>query len=519
MMKATIQFFAAILMLGNLSGGAARADDPKPTGVKPVGEVKAIDDKPKEKESATAVKATDVKVTDPKSTDPKATDAKAPDAKTTDVKPTAVEPTAKPDPKPARVSEPQTKKAEELFEAGRSAFFQSDYPTAIEKLVSAVHINPEKIGYKLLLAKAYRFAKENDKAVALLEEILKASPEHVEAGVELSDLLSPQKQPDRVIAVLTPLLKFKHDYSLFHLLAEAHYEKEHFDDARKYYEEAVKLNARSADDYYQLGNIYLNQQRFAKAAQSYETAGGLGYDTGAYHFKLASVYFNLHNYLGSVATGEVRGGKVGEIKNNLFLIDALPGAKDLFYAAGPRSAIYQVVKAQQQGIDLFEIHFLEANIWLSARRYAKADPIYKTLQEKVKKADAGLFWFYWATAALGLDQYDQYISRLERAIEAEPETYKSTLADAYVTVADRYHQQGDSAKYIEFLHKAVATNPLSARLHLMLGDAYWLENTRPKALEQYKLVLELEPDHSQRVHLLNRIRGQEETSGATPAGE
>ena len=34
------------------------------------------------------------------------------------------------------------------------------------------------------------------------EEILKANPEHVEAGIELAELLSPQKQPDRVIAVL-----------------------------------------------------------------------------------------------------------------------------------------------------------------------------------------------------------------------------------------------------------------------------------------------------------------------------
>ena len=485
-MKTTLRFLAptAVLCVA-MHAVAARADDSKPDAGA----------------SAAVAKADAAKPADAKSADIKASDSKSADAT--------------PAAKPAPVSDEQAKQAEEQFEAGRKAFFQGDYAAAIDKLSGAVSRNPEKIGYKLLLAKAYRFAKHDDKAVTLLEEILKANPEHVEAGVELSELLSPQKQPGRVIAVLEPLLKFKHDYSLFHLLAEAHYQNEQFDDARKYYEEAVKLNARSADDHYQLGNIYLNQQRFAKAAQSYETAGSLGYDTGAYHFKLASVHFNLHNYLGAVATAEIRGGKVGEIKNNLFLIDSLPGTKDSFYVAPPRSAIYQAVKAQQMGIDLFEIHFLEANIWLSARRFAKADPIYKQLQDKVKKADAGLFWFYWSSTALGLDDYDHYISRLERAIEAEPETYKPTLADAYVTVANRYHERGESAKYIEFLKKAVDTNPLSARLHLTLGDAHWVENDRAKALEQYKLVLELEPDHAQRVRLLNRIRGQEETSGAT----
>ena len=85
----------------------------------------------------------------------------------------------------------------------------------------------------------------------------------------------PEKQPDRVIAVLEPLLKYKHDYPLYHLLGEAHYQKEQLDKARHYFEEAIKLNGQSALDHYQLGNIYLAQKRFAKAAQAYERAGQL----------------------------------------------------------------------------------------------------------------------------------------------------------------------------------------------------------------------------------------------------
>jgi len=413
-----------------------------------------------------------------------------------------------------------TKKGEENFEEGRKLFFQGDYAGAITRLGAAVNADPEKIAYKLLLAKAYRYADQTDKAIRTLEEILKANADHVEAGVELSELLSPQKQPDRVIAVLEPLLKFRHDYPLFHLLAEAYWEKQDFDKARKNYEEAIKLNPRGAEDHVQVGNIYLMEKRFAKAAGAYEAAGALGYATAVYHYKLASVYFNLHNYLGNVQTAEVRGGQPGEIKNSLFLIDRLPGTTDSFYVASPKSAIYQAVKARLAGIkDDPQLRFLEANIWLSARRYPQAEAIYKELQDKIKAADAGLFWYSWAQAALGLDDYENYLSRLHKAIASEPEVYKATLADAYVSVATRHHQHGDSAKYIEYLQKAVSTNPLSARLHLVLGDAFWLENERPKALEQYKLVLELEPDNAQRVRLLNRIRGQEETTGATPAGE
>ncbi len=409
---------------------------------------------------------------------------------------------------PQGVSEAEAKKAEELFEAGRKLFFQGDYAKAVAKLAEAAAANPAKTSYKLLLAKAHRNSDQPEKAVTVLQDLVKSNPEHVEAAIELADLLGARKQPDKVIAVLEPLLKFKHDYPLYHLLAEAHYQKEQFDKAVKYYEEAVKLNPNSSDDHYQVANIYLAQKRFAKSAQAYETAGRLGTSSGVYHFKLASVYFNLHNYLGKVTTAEVLCGKPGDIKGCLFLIDAVPSGKDMFYVASPKSAIYQVKLAQQLGIDIFEIHFLEANIWLSARRYAEADKIYAALEEKVKKEDAGLFWFQWSQAALGLDNYDAYLARLDKAIAAQPDVYKATLADAYVTVANRHHQRGDGKKYLEFLNKAVATNPLSARLHLTLGDAHWLASDKTKAVQQYKLVLELEPDHAERVRLLNRIRGE-----------
>ena len=406
------------------------------------------------------------------------------------------------------VSAAEAKQAEELFQDGRKLFFQGKYLAATAKLQAAAEANPAKTAYKLLLAKAHRYARQDEQAVAALEAILKTSPDHVEAGIELAELLSPEKQPDRVIAVLRPLLKYKHDYPLYHLLAEANYQKEQFDEARQYYEEAIKLNPRSAHDHYQVANIYLAQKRFAKAAAAYETAGSLGFSSGAYHFKLASVYFNLRNFIGHVHTAEVIGGKVGEIKNDLYLLDPAPGQTDVFYVAGPRSAVYQVAKAQQMGVDIFDIRFLDANIWLSARRFANADRIYQGLEEKLRKEDAGLFWFYWAQTALGLEDYDAYLARLQKAIDAEPDVYKSTLADALVTVANRYQQRGDNDRYVEYLNKAVDANPLSAQLHLTLGDAHWLASQHNEAVQQYKLVLELEPDHAQRVRLLNRIRGQ-----------
>lgn len=411
------------------------------------------------------------------------------------------------------ISPEQQEKAEELFQKGRKLFFQGEYQTAAVTLAESVELNPDKTSYQLLLARSHRYAGQNDAAMKALERILEANPEHVDAGIDLAELLSPGKEPERVISILKPLLKFNHDYPIYHLLAEAHYQLEDFDTARGYFEEATNLNPRNADDHYQLGNIYLAQKHFAKSAQAYEEAGRLGMTTGVYHFKLASVYFNLHNYLGKVTTGEVIGGKAGDIKQEMYLIDAIPGKQDQFYVAGPRSAIFQTAMAKKLGIDIFDIDFLEANIWLSARRYENADRIYVELEDKVAEGDTGLYWYYRAQAALGLKNYDEYLERLDKAIEAEPDVYESTLSDAYVTVANGYHQLGENDRYLEYLQKAVQNNPLSATLHLTLGDAFWLSSAADKAINQYRLVLELEPDHPQRVRLLNRIRDQEDVSG------
>ena len=110
------------------------------------------------------------------------------------------------------VSADQAKKAEGLFEAGQKLFFQGKYTEAIDVLADAVKADPSKGGYKLLLAKGYRYAGQDDKAADLLAAVLKDNPEHVEAGVALAELLDPIKNPQKVIDTLEPLLKFKHDY-------------------------------------------------------------------------------------------------------------------------------------------------------------------------------------------------------------------------------------------------------------------------------------------------------------------
>ena len=399
-------------------------------------------------------------------------------------------------------------KAEKLFTEGRDALFQSEYKQAIELLGQAVDLDKTKTSYRMHLARAYYYSGQTKKAAEHLKKILEVSPEHVESGQLLGQVYAKDQDWGQVVKTLEPLLKYRHDYPTYHFLAEAEYNLNDYKKARKYFEKAVQFNDKNASDHYQLGNVYLSGNFFALAAESYQRALGLGLDSPVLRYKLASAYFNLRNYFGKIAQVTVKAGKEGTISGNWYLIEAVPGKKkrETFLAAPANSAIYQVAKAIADGIqDSPDIHFLRANIYLNARRYRQANRMFKKLQAKIPKEDKALFYYYYAKSAFGLGQYKEYLDLLNKAIELDRDAYQSTLVDAYQKIAEQYNQAGELGKYIEYLIKAVGENPQTASLHLKLGHAYEEVQQYDKAIVQWRMVLDLEPDHPKRMELLNLI--------------
>jgi tetratricopeptide (TPR) repeat protein len=395
--------------------------------------------------------------------------------------------------------------AENWFAKGQEALFQGKSAEAIDLLNRAVAADKSKTSYRLALARAYRYAGKDEQAIANLEEILKTAPDHVEAGQTLGELYTTAARWKDVVRVLDPLLKYRHDYPTYHMLAEAQNNLGDRDKARKSYEEALKLNPQSASDHYQLGNLYLASNFFALAADSYHEALRLGLDSPVLRYKLGSAYFNLRNYFGAISVQTIKSGSAGTINGPWYLIEAVPDKKDVFRCAPENSAIYQIAKAMADGIeDRPDIHVLSATIYLNARRYAQAYEMFTQIGPKVKE-DKALFYYYYAQAAFGTGQYDRYLELLDEAILLDPSAYKASRVDAYLSVADQYNEAGNLDKYIEFLGKGVAESPLTASLHLKLGNAYEEARKFDKAMEQWRMVLDIEPDHPERTKLLNLI--------------
>lgn len=397
--------------------------------------------------------------------------------------------------------------AKTYYDKGRDALFRGKYEDAIKSLKAAVDADGKQTSYRLYLAKAYRYAKKPEQSEALLAGILKKAPDHVEAGQLLAEVYYSREKWKDVTNTLEPLLKYRHDFPTYHMLAEAAYNQDDYENSRKYYREAIKLNPGSGPDHYQLGNIYLAENRFALAARSYETALNLGLDSVVLHYKLASAYFNLRNYFGRISEATIKAGKAGTISGNFYLIENVPGKKDVFRVAPQRSAVFHIERAIEGGLgERADTQMLLANIYLNARRYDRAYEMYETLGDMVPEEDTALYAFYFAQSAFGVRKYDAYLKQLKAAVKLDPEAYRSALVDGYLQVADRYNQAGQLSKYIDHLALAVDESPQTTSLHLKLGNAFEDARQYDNAVQQWRLVLDLEPDHPERTRLLNLIR-------------
>lgn len=433
------------------------------------------------------------------------TEAPAPEVENKPSAEVEEKPSAEPEEKPGAEAE-EKPDAEELFTQGRDALFQGRYDEAIKRLDQAVAADGSKTSYRLHLARAHRYAGNHDEAAKHLEEILKAAPDHVEAGQVVGEIYTTDAKWKDVVRVLEPLLKYRNDYPTYHMLAEAYYHLDQPEKARKSYEEAIKFNPSSPSDHYALGNLYLAGNFFALAAESYQSALGLGLDSPVLRYKLGSAYFNLRNYFGRITERTIKSGQTGGINDGWHLIEPVPGRKDVFRCAPEASAAYQIARALADGIeDRPDIHVLRATIYLNARRYQQAYEMFTEIGPTVPEDDKALFHYYYAQAAFGTGQFDRYLKLLREAIRLDPDAYEATLVDAYLKVADQANQSGKLKEYIEFLELAVAESPRTASLHLKLGDAYQEDQQHDKATAQWRMVLDLEPDHPQRMKLLNEL--------------
>ena len=315
----------------------------------------------------------------------------------------------------------------------------------------------------------------------------------------------------QAIAALEPLAEQEGTAEIHRLLGEAYLKLGLLTEARQSYATALQLDGESAPDRFQLGRIYLLENKYALAVEHLRQAQRLGVKDGELHQRLAVAYCGLNNYLGRVRTVTARGQSAGRIVGEVYLLEPVPGRADAFLAAPSESAVYHSQRALDEGQDSLEARLTHARIWLGARWYARAAEVYASLEQRVARstlsaADQARIAAAHAQALYGADDMEGYLAKLKRAVALDEARFAPVLADGFGKVAARYNQRGDLAQYLRYLELAVAESPKSARLHYRLGNGYWEAGRKRQAAREWRITLQIAPDHPDRRRILELIQ-------------
>jgi len=147
-----------------------------------------------------------------------------------------------------------------------------------------------------------------DEAVGVFEELLNKYPEiyqiHLNIGTCYLKKREPDKAEEQFHLVLDKTLETHGDYkkdqgtSLRALtgLGEVYLQREKFEDAQKYFAQALEISPEDAVSAYNVGEVYFSNQKIDEAISYFELAIEIKKDWSKPYLKLGYVYLNKGDF-------------------------------------------------------------------------------------------------------------------------------------------------------------------------------------------------------------------------------
>ncbi len=139
-----------------------------------------------------------------------------------------------------------------------------------------------------------QFCKEKDKLqdrIGKLEESLKKDENNVEKLKELAIIFHYVKEDDKAIAIYEKLIKLvPDDAELLAFLGYLHYEQDHIDEAIDYLNDSLDIDSSAAFVFFLLGNAYSRAGNIIEAVDAYDFAIFLDLDIYKAHLDFAVKY-------------------------------------------------------------------------------------------------------------------------------------------------------------------------------------------------------------------------------------
>lgn len=258
--------------------------------------------------------------------------------------------------------------------------------------------------------------------------------------------------------------------------------------AEKELEKAISLNPKNARIRFLLGTIYHHQEKFDRAINEYRQVIGIDPHYSKIHHNLCVVYYkqskpNLAKKEGLLALKEdPMNPDVHFILGNIYF--------DL-EKWDQAVAEYQIVKGIDSGYP--NIHYSLAMSYHRDGNLEKAIGEYQKAVESgnIKQACLNRGMIYYRK-----NNFDSAKKDFQAFLKSNPTCQKSCCL-AHNCLAAIYHQEGKLDTAMEQYRRVLNCNPQSSEAHYRLGTIYYQQEKYPGAVKEYREALQLNPNYKE----------------------
>ena len=372
------------------------------------------------------------------------------------------------------------------------------------RLQRAVADDPSAVELQLALSQAYVAGGRTEAAQRLLESAFKRHVDNLAVRCALARLYLAGEQFERVAELLSPLEQRLEPELLIALATSAERSGSGIKEARAILRRGVQRFPNSLPLRLAEIDSALKRERYAGALRAIEDVEQRRGPSPELHIRAARAYFELGQLLGDVKVRAVAKGREGQFAGPWLLIEARD-EKGVFLCCPKQSALYQLRRALDAGLDTAAAHLMHARIWQRIGKPDVALAIVKGREALLLEEPRSEVLEVLARLALDADALRDFARYARMQARIDPDHSRSVIKDVYLRLAERYNERGDGQMYAKCLERAARLDPNDIDVAMRRAEATWSAGRRDAAARYYRQVLELDPDHAQRRRIIERL--------------
>lgn len=389
-------------------------------------------------------------------------------------------------------SKKDVKRSNQLVDLGNRDFRQKNYRAAVDKYAEAVAIVPKNAAAHFWKGYAHYYLKENDEALAALDSAASNGYAPVEIYKVRWYVNFEKKNYDAALADVSAALKVEPaNQMLLRASGDINYEKENYRDSLV----AYQLVAAQAPN---------DAELFLRIAKVNQRLGDYGAQAKAAEGAIAKRTQSLSEALAILGDAYQRQGKMTEAAQVFRkALDAKPDVRESYRTL---SEIYRSENRYDDAIDILKRGLRQFP--LDGEFYTDLSWYYSLAgrnDEAVQAAQAGIKILpdrYMAYTNLcraynDVKRPELAIGECNKALKLNPNDGETHfyLGRAYDLVGKSADAMRNYLKAVNGLISTTKGDPTNSDGFYLLGNAYFADSKREKAIEAYRKCLELSPKY------------------------